>query len=206
MEATDIEIGTQLHFTAEGLNTRFISCFVGMERNKFIIITPPQNYDEIKDKLDSEIVIKYLFEGSVYAFKSRIIEIADQKIKLFILEYPKSIQTHEVRSVKRKACMLPATFQVNEKQEDGVLKDITEKGCSLFFPYTKEAESLFNVDDQIVLHCQFPGVGEKIEILGTIKNARLQKKHKILGIAFDEIKDDNKDIIKQYLLYMEKFD
>ncbi len=51
MFVSNIEVGTKLNISSEGLDLRFISILVGFKKDQFLIITPPKDFESIEDKL-----------------------------------------------------------------------------------------------------------------------------------------------------------
>ena len=99
----NIDIGTMVYLEIEGVNFSVTSVFIGMLRDEFMIVTLPKRYKSVQNKLftGNKIIVKYLFDGSVFAFQTSVIETITNPIKALALEYPKVIQKRELRIVKR---------------------------------------------------------------------------------------------------------
>ena len=75
-EGIYIDIGTKVYLEIEGVNFSVTSIFIGMLKDEFMIITLPKRYKSVKNKLfpANKMVVKYLYDGSVYAFQTTVIE------------------------------------------------------------------------------------------------------------------------------------
>jgi len=208
-----IELGSQLQVEIEGVAFRFKSILVGMESDEYLIIkTPmvPSNapFSSIKHKLfpGSQIVVRYIYKGTVFGFQSKLIEAISTPVRLLFVEYPKIVENYDLRSQERTDCFLPAKITIRNKGEHGAILDISEKGCRCLIK-ALEGEKLPSpqVDERITLTCQFPGIEGEQVVSGNVKNISRDKREIILGIEFHEIAARFKDIIDQYLSNIKQF-
>ena len=90
-----IDIGTKLYLDIDGVSFSVTSIFVGMLKDEFLIITLPRRYKNIQNKLfrGNKMVVKYLFDGSVSAFQTSVIEMITNPIKALAVEYPKVVRS-----------------------------------------------------------------------------------------------------------------
>ena len=205
-----IELGMKIQLEIQGMESRLNSVLVGAELNKYIIIKTPTDatYDEIVYKLfpGNEVFVRYLYSGTVFGLKSKLIEAIVNPEKLLFIEYPKKIEIHNLRTYERLACFLPAKVQTKDEERHGAILDINEKGCRFIFNY-KDEQSFLPVHQgtQITMLCQFPGIAEEQKILGKVRNINEGKKQTFLGIEFDQIDTKVHDIIMQYISAAKEF-
>ena len=109
-EGIYIDIGTKIYMEIEGINFSVTSVFIGLLKDEFMIVTLPKRYKSVKNKLypSNKMVVKYLYEGSVYAFQTSVIEMITNPIRALANEYPKVIQERELRTVKRNNVIIPS--------------------------------------------------------------------------------------------------
>ena len=142
-----IELGTEFQIEIEGITFRLKSTLVGMELGQYLIIkTPsfPSEVGNIKQKLfpGIEIVVRYLHKGTVFGFRTQLIEAFFTPRRLLFLEYPKVIEHYDLRSNRRVECIIPAKIILKEKETEGTILDINEKGCRIRYLYlSKEART-----------------------------------------------------------------
>jgi hypothetical protein len=184
-----IETGTVLSLTFDGFESSVESTFVGKKSNQYIVITPPSGFDMIEKKLlkADRIKIKYLFEGDIFEFDSRLTKIAHDPLMLLLLQYPASVEKQELRSLKRIHCFISAQVEIHKEMRDGVIKDISKRGCRCEFETSKNMEKTVRLDDRIALNFCFPGIVDRQEILGRIKDIQTEDSKLDLGIEFESI-------------------
>ncbi len=207
-----IEPGGQLQIEIEGVAFRFKTTFVGMESDEYLIIKTPKvplnaPFSSIKHKLfqGNQIVIRYLYKGTVFGFQSKLIEALSAPKKLLFVEYPKIIEQYDLRSNKRIDCLLPVKANINDKEAPGVLLDITEKGCRYLIKAEKDEKlPSVKIDDQITLRCHFPGMSDEQVVSGSVRNINMDKQETTLGIQFQEMAADIMSIIVQYISTINK--
>ena len=208
-----IELGSQVQIEIEGVGFRFKSTLVGMESDEYLIMkTPmvPSNapFTSIQHKLfpGTQVVVRYLYKGTVFGFQSKLIEAISTPVRLLFVEYPKIVENYDLRSQERTDCFLPAKIEIRKKEEHGAILDISEKGCRCLIR-ALEGKKLpsTQVDEQITLTCQFPGIQGEQVVSGKVKNISKDKREMILGIEFHEIAARFKTIIDQYLSNIKQF-
>lgn len=86
----NIELGTKLLLELEDVNIPINSLFGGLKANEYFIASQPSNYSMIKHKLfpGNPMVIKYLHNGTVYAFPTKIIDIIDKPVQMVLFRIP----------------------------------------------------------------------------------------------------------------------
>ena len=203
-----LELGIRLKVELEGVDIPLESSFCGFVDN-YIIITPPSPYAQVQHKLfaGAELVVRYFYNGTIYAFQTRIFSEIHQPVKLLFIEYPKLIQKSELRSEKRSCCFLEAVIHVGEKENNGTIIDIAKSGCHCLVRSANNKRLIpFKIDDKVKLNCKFPGVKAPLEIICVVKNLRNSKYESNLGLQFHEnTADVTKKIISWYISTIEKF-
>jgi hypothetical protein len=200
----NIELGTKLLLEIEDVNMPVNSIFVGLKANEYFIASQPSSYSMIKHKLfrGNPMVIKYLHNGTVYAFPTKIIEIIDKPVQLILFLYPKFLQSQSIRSYRRNDCLIPAKIMMNGLEREGIIKDLSEEGCGCSFKYHVNQKYRLKTGAGITLYCQFPGKEGNIELTGVIQNIRKEGANEIIGIKFENLSDLSNTIIYDYLLFI----
>ncbi len=206
-DALNVEIGAKLQMEIEGVDFVVSSVFIGMMINEFVIAAPPSRFVTIKEKLfqGNGVIVKYLSEGIVFAFQTRIIDLIKQPIKVIILEYPKLIQNHELRSLKRNECFLLATIEIGRIVKECVIRDISKRGCRCHIPVPKVGKNPYTLKTEVELKCKFPGLEETFSLKGKVKNIRQEGKFTSLGIKFDILPEKIQNVIAHYIFSTEDF-
>jgi hypothetical protein len=202
-----IEIGSQLQVEIEGIPSRHQTTFIGMELFEYLIIKIPvfphkMRLGDIKHKLlpGNQITVRYLYEGSVFGFQTKLIEALFIPKRLLVLECPEAIAQHDLRSEKRIPSLLPTTTKIKDKEAQGIIVDINQNGCRCLIKAVKDMKfPPVQVDDQITLRCQFPGEQDEQVVLGIVRNIKRDGQEMSLGIQFRKMTDNLYDIISLYI-------
>lgn len=199
---THIFVGTQLQLEIEGVSTRQKSVLVGMVSDKCLIVEA-SFANNIKNRLfqGNKIVVRFIYEGTVFGFESELIKAIFDPIKLLFISYPKIIARHELRSQKRFESFLPSDLSIKNKNYRGVILDINERGCRCLVTPLQDG-NLPNVmiSQGLTIKFQLPGVEDKVEISGIVKNFKRDINELHLGIQFDNISQIVQNKINQYVL------
>lgn len=203
-----LELGIRLKVEIAGVDILLESSFVGFV-DEYIIITPPMPYQQIQHKLFDgvELVVRYFYQGTIYAFQTRLLSQIEKPTKLLFIEYPKLIQKSELRSEKRSFCYIPAVVSKGDKDNQATIVDIAKSGCH-FTVSGKNNKRLmfFKVEEKVSVKCKFPGVKVPVEIIGVVKNVRSSRYETSVGLQFHEnTADVTQKIIKWYLSTIEQF-
>lgn len=201
-----LDVGTKLHLEIEGVSIPLESFMVGMEPDAYIIIKTPRPYPTIKHKLyqGNQCIVKYMFQGTVYAFQTKIIDSIASPFRLLFLEYPKIIQHRDLRDHKRIDCLIPAKVVIKKEEKQGAIVDISKRGCRVqiqIFPGDKIPSILIN--EEITLRAKFPGVEEELQIVGKVKNLLKSRYEMVFGIVYQEMSHEAQEIIARYLYTIE---
>ena len=205
-----IELGTQLQIQIEGVAFRFKSTLVGIEPDNYLIIKTPgaTPFGSIKHKLfrGSQFTVRYLARGTVFGFQSRLMGAISTPTKLLFLEYPNVVENCDLRSHERIDCLLPAKGNIKDKERQGIILDLSEGGCCYLIKALKGEElPSVQIDEQITLRCQFPGIEGEQVVSGKVRNIRRDEQGTALAIEFHEIAPEVQNIIVQYISTVKEF-
>lgn len=186
---TYIPDGTWLTITIEGQELAQKSVFVGLKDEEYMVVTAPVDDadGETPPPVGSTIGIKYIFHGQVYAFQTEVLNYTTDPIDLWTLALPESITKYEMRDYQRITCFIPAQIKQDQAQHEGVIKDISKKGCRCILKVFKGQGNQLHLEDQIELSCFFPGIADKQQTTGVIKDINTKPDGIDIGIEFDEI-------------------
>lgn len=195
-----LNFGHLLQISIDGIGI-IKSSLIGMENNKYFIVKLP-NMPEITGKLfkKNQMSVHYFHAGKVYSFRSTLIGLLKEPFRLYIIEYPESIEIINLRKKERSICRVPAELrdiysELKLEIFDGYVADISSSGCSfersisegITFPEFNVGQSITlslfisgNGDDQMVIQCE-------------IRNIKKDKDKMKLGLKFKLGQNDSED-------------
>ena len=126
----------------------------------------------------------------MYEFKSKVREIINEPVSLIVLEYPVEVYSIEKRALNRINCLV--STKVKSKADDnpqwnvGVIENINKTGCLCTLSKVHGSRASFDIDGQVVLRCQFPGLVGEQSTEGKVVRMKEEEKDIVLGINFNE--------------------
>lgn len=194
-----ITIGTELLVEFQDFTLRTKSELVGMRHGQYLIIGMQHDMAGVRSDVlkESEIVVRYLYRGSVYGFKTRILNLLNTPDKLVFLSYPVKIEEFRVRSNPRYECILPAITSVNGLEAETVIIDISSDGCRCVIKSAgiNDPDAFYksmDINREAALKVQFPGTGESYLLSGAVRNINKDSDRIAFGVQFGSIKKDTR--------------
>ncbi len=140
----------------------------------------------------NDIIIRYLYKGTVFGFKTQIVDIIFDPTKLVFVEYPKKLENYELRNNKRIACYLPASVIISDNTIEGCITDISRDGCQFIVETSKIINSikLLQIEGEIVVRFQLPGAEKEFILKAQQKNVKRDRNNVNIGIWFTDMKAD----------------
>jgi c-di-GMP-binding flagellar brake protein YcgR len=126
-----LELPIQL--TVEGIGM-FRSNLVGAEHGRYLLVKMP-HVPDLAQKLyqKNHIIVRYLHAGKVYGFRSTLVGMIREPMRLFVLAYPEDIESHNTRQNERFDCMIPASVKKPDDPDGekwkGLINDMSIGGC-----------------------------------------------------------------------------
>jgi len=130
-----VSIGMPMSISFEGIGT-VKSTLIGMEYGQYLIVKLPPMPD-IPAKLyqKNHLVIRYFHDGNAYGFRSTLIGLIKDPVRLFIIAYPETIESLNLRRDERHVCLIPARVGATagsgvKVDLSGLITNISYGGCS----------------------------------------------------------------------------
>lgn len=199
-----LEIGTRLHISPEHSAATGKSTFIGMKPDAYLIVSNPRSPDTILENTapGKPVVVKYLFNGIIFAFKSVILQAIAEPFDLLFLQYPQKIELRYIRSLKRIKCFIPVRATCNHEEAIGSILDINIRGCGCLLQSLGVNDSpTWGINEPVLLQCRFPGIEGEVEISGHLKNLRVTNEGSVIGVAFlKKMNPEIEEIITRYII------
>jgi hypothetical protein len=210
-EASFLPVGLSLQIEIGGISTNMSSVFVGNSADDCLIITYPSTdaLGSITSKLSkgNRITVQFISDGDVFSFRSELLGIISAPVGLLFIAYPALIVRHSPESNRGAECHLPADLRFDSRARDldtihdGVVTDIGIAGCK--FNMVQVWSEYMPLDDSVLVGLQLPGIENRIELSGTIRNVQMDSRKTSMEIQFNEIDEDKKMRIIDFISTLE---
>ncbi|MBY5921190.1 flagellar brake protein [Ferrimonas balearica] len=174
--SVDVEIESQIK-----PQLRCRTSLVGWRKDKYLVLRPSDSQYHLFSS-ESYVILRYLVEGQIYAFKTRILATTANPERLIFCYYPQQVTNLRLRQHTRYATRLFAQLEVDNNSAEGLILDISASGCQ-FLPRSARPDDLSGSSVNVV----FPFLRQGRDILkipAVIRNQRLLDNGVGLGIQF----------------------
>ena len=199
----EISVGAKLILDLGGTESRRVAGeLVGWKSSKTLLASIPllvgiRDYVEV----GRHITCRYMHDGTVYGFKSRILGYITNPDSLVFLSYPDQWESLDLRKQQRLPCFFPASFEIVDQQVMGILNDISEFGCRIQCgPSREEILEKIVLGAETVIRFVAFDAQSSYSIPALIVNASTdEKKITAIGFKFPRISDDFKDVLNTHI-------
>ena len=209
-------VGLPIQIEIDGVSLKMGSVSVGYLADNCLIIRYPSTgaFGSIASRLfkGNKVTVRYITDGDVLGFQSELLGTINEPVRLLFVAYPTLIARRSLRSSKRVECYLPADLNIDRAKSgdivrEGIVTDISGTGCNLNMVKESPDQVLpdVRVNDPVILHLQLPGMESRIELSGRIRNIQRDSQKIRMGIQFDDIDEERKMRITEYISTLEKF-
>ena len=184
-----VDIGTLIQVEVGGLNSRLPTHLIGIEPGRYWIVRTPEKIVRGDYPLSSgdELVLRYLWEGTAYAFRAEILAFVNNPDRLMFIAAPKQLAELSLRTMERLTALLPAQLNIGGRIVEGALENVSKSGCR--FTARAAAVDLSGVTPEkemaVTVEFAVTGVEGTQQLPGTICNADHPGERWCLGIRFD---------------------
>lgn len=197
--------GTQFVLETKSYPERFATRFIGGLRGQYFLCKTPSiaEYPTTLERLykGEELIVRFLSRGKAWAFASKVLGRIAKPQPLLFLEFPKAVDSYNLRSSKRIVCYFPVTALINGASPDGVILDLSETGCRLTAPVSVTD---LHIGDQIGIDCPVFKATGKNRIIAKIQRITQANGTPELGLAFEDIHPQIHEEILHYIQHSER--
>lgn len=203
-----IDIGTELLIEIVNLSLKIKGTLVGLEYGSYVIlrISPRDLVGSFRseDVLGSAIIVRYLFKGAVYGFKTSIMNTVSNPARILFTKYPENIEGMNIRTNPRYSCILPARTAFGDSAFNGAMVDISMEGgrCVIKRPPGPEMESLclaIDANKSAHIKLDLPGIDKPIDIKASVRNICKDNDKISFGASFDEISQQDRTSMERFI-------
>jgi len=188
-----IELGTALFLEPKDPGRSVSSELIGMQVGKYLIVQmADHNWEKEPLSQGEQLGVKYILSDDVFGFKSRIIQTIQYPDHLLFLEYPREVESCNIRTQKRVECFLPIRINLDKAWLDGMITNINNKGC--LCTVDNCASPNCSIATPVLLQLPY-GQFESLSIKGEIKNSRQEGGQTRFGILFNDLEIFSKKVL-----------
>lgn len=197
-----LEMGTRLNLQIKPDDVPLCADFIGMETDKYIIVTAPHASPACIARLlqEDQISASFFNKETALVFETRVLTMISDPARLLFLEYPKTVQLQDRRAQKRMSCLLPARIGIRSEERQGSVVNINKRGCRCRIENQDEAAGYPDLHEQLALHLRLPEMDDEVELRGDVRNISHYAHLTCLGILFQQHSLETQKALSQYIL------
>ncbi len=203
-----MDFNTVLKVQVQGCPNRLKSHLVGKEEGRYLILKIPMvaNAKELFAK-DTELVIRYVHQGSIFGFRSTIMLSVQDSFDVVFIQFPKEIEDYNLRTHKRFECSLPARLEVVTRSNNrqlrfkGLIGDMSKGGCkaSISLQELEWVQEPLKIHSAVALFLSLPGIEGELSLLGTVQSMSQDSNTLSLGIQFVDLSGKSQLLLDKFL-------
>ena len=176
---------------------RTSASFLGLKGREYVLTEQPMvSGSPIFSAAGATCVVRFLYQGVVHGFTSSVAYIVFNPFPMLCINYPKDLETINLRGEKRFAVSMPATVGYQElgeaKTMEGTISDLSASGCRLELPL------FFDAGDVLDLHFRLLDGQEIKGLAGEVRNLRSNGDGRFeFGIRFQDPRSEIGDFVER---------
>jgi len=197
----DFRIGEKVLVDLEGTGRRFWTEAYGRIREEFILLRHPMS-SAFKDLLnkDQPITARYMdAKGSIYGFKSTVVGAIARPSPILVITHPFTVESVNLRRHERVQCFLPSVLFLEGSEMTGYIVNISAGGAKLVWPLSDDASPELPPDAEAFCQFRMPGAESELYARSIIKGTTLNGSKCIIGLKFEDLEEENKRLITDYV-------
>jgi len=196
-----IELGSVLNLQFSNEATRHMFSLIGMDIDE-ILIVKPKAFPQVRHLIDTgvSVVVRYLSNGKVFGFRSRILGKVDKPLPMVFLSYPDHLETINLRQKERIYCYLPAQLVTAQATLPGMVVDLSEGGCRWVAKNPLLPKEIhLAVNEPIQITFPLPGKCGVLKLQAVIRVVNQEPGSIQIGMAFQHVDHQAAEDIARYV-------
>ena len=184
------------------VRTKFSTLFRGYKSKHFIMADHPRR-DGLLLPLqdDTKCIVRFIHEGSIIGFQSRVLVTTTRPFPLFFLAYPDSIETSTLRKYQRFPVKIPVVLtrdEIGEKnQRKSIALNLSEGGCLV------ESFEEFSPGENLLAAFLLPEMGRVDKVEVEVRRCERRGNCFLIGLQFFNFFDEGYKEVRGYLNLLE---
>lgn len=200
-----LKLGLDLNIELLGEAIRFKSTLIGADPNTFLLIKIPQS-DNIIDRIHRhQLLVRYMFKGSIHEFKTTSLHSVSNPIPAAFLLYPSASEVYELRSHERFECFLPARIKSVRINEYGAILDISEEGVRIAFRNREFEPRCLMLGEPVRIITRFPNSQQEEEFSTDLRRIFHDGERVALGLFFSDLDPARRSLVSNFIAELKMF-
>ncbi len=201
--AMPVSFATRMMVEPVGLAEGFRTTLSGMERGRFLMLQLPR-VPGLSDHLypDREVKVRYIHEGQVYGFKSRVQNYYVTPHRLLFLAFPKTIERLNLRHTQRVDCFIPAELELPGSVVPpfkAMMLNLSTSGCRLALDATNQRLPGFEVGSSLRLAFKVVGTDLDLDLECQVQSVDADGARMFLGLSFTGLEEAGLVAVQSYV-------
>jgi hypothetical protein len=200
-----IGLGTSLQVDIESTEIRFKSTLAGVDPGQFLLIKLPISDDVMESLPENSVIVRYLFRGSIFGFRTPVIKVIQDPIRAAFIRYPPEFENYELRSRERYECFLPARIKIKDSEKNGALLDISEEGLRFSIRDRGYTPTFLKQEDEVSVIIHFPETSGEEEFPTVVRRISDEGGRVALGLVFSDLDNEKKGLVSKFVSDLKEF-
>lgn len=189
-----LELGTALLLEPENSEDSASSQLIGMQVGSYLIVQLPEHHWKRTRHLSTGETLhaRYVLSDDVFEFKTHIIRILEEPDYLLFLDYPKVVESCNIRSEKRVECFLPVRITLDRFCLNGTIVNINKSGCLCVVDDVPGLDSCSA--GYLTLNLPYGRV-DSLSIKARIRSTRKKGNQTSFGLLFENLEGFSKNVL-----------
>lgn len=185
---------------------KMTSFFRGFKNKDYLIIEHPSKEGKLVPVGDEALcVIRFIYDGNVIGFRSRIIAVIRTPYPLIFVRFPQAVETSKLRKSERypvridSVCSNKPLYGAVDAYPRDVILNLSSGGCQVEAFEPQEKESI------IYMTIFLPETRQVNDVEVEVKRVEKRGEKYLLGLSFADVIAQNYEIVKNYIQTLEAF-
>ncbi len=196
---TRLALGMDMLLSIQGFQGDYKTKLIGAQPFDCIITSLPRIPGFVKMATPhAEMLVRYIAEGTVYGFTTRILGHVMKPVPMLFAAYPQRLERYELRKSSRLNCFMPALLHTTTRSYKTYVLDLSEGGCRTNTPLDTHCPSP-EVGDIVLLELPLCGGDTVVITRAEVRNIQRLVNIVSYGLSFLAIEPDTNQRLLAFL-------
>lgn len=198
-----ISVGTEVTIEISGIEERFKSRMIGVDTDRFLVLRTPVSISAglIQSSLNpgTGLIIRYLVHGTVWGFRSAIIQTLSGEIGVLFAEFPAEVENYDLRAAQRVEARIPVRLMTEQESAEGMIVDLSATGARVLFEPGQLEAGAPAPEAEIRLLARLDTNEAPSELSCVVRSTQEDSARISLGVQYADLEPEAKESISKYI-------